>query len=83
MNQFSLTDEQKAFADKILKLVRDEMETEADIIDREARYPEEEEDTTRSGAYRYPYSCYTSKEGIHYCLCWLPGMGPSFLSPQS
>ncbi|MDY7038943.1 MAG: acyl-CoA dehydrogenase family protein [Thermodesulfobacteriota bacterium] len=41
MNQFSLMDDQKAFANRIFRLVRNEMETKADRIDQEAQYPRE------------------------------------------
>ncbi|MDY7036080.1 MAG: acyl-CoA dehydrogenase family protein, partial [Thermodesulfobacteriota bacterium] len=41
MNQFSLTDEQKAFAHRVFELSRAELESKSDIIDQEARYPRE------------------------------------------
>jgi len=41
MNQFSLTDEQKEFANKVFELARAELESKSEIIDQEARYPRE------------------------------------------
>jgi alkylation response protein AidB-like acyl-CoA dehydrogenase len=41
MNQFSLTDEQKDFANRVLHLARTELESKSSVIDEQARYPRE------------------------------------------
>jgi alkylation response protein AidB-like acyl-CoA dehydrogenase len=41
MDQYSLTHEQKDFADRVLQLARAELESKSTIIDEQARYPRE------------------------------------------
>lgn len=41
MDPFSLTDEQKDFANRVLQLARTELESKSSIIDEQARYPRE------------------------------------------